>query len=247
MTPAECRSGTRERGAIPERTSRSRAAEPCRLSPPEEPSCGPPRHSPAFRVPTMTTRERAAIGAALSIAVAVAGNAYWRLSSRIATLESQVTRATRPDPGNRSRLESVTNGPLLSLAGAQTKGNVNARVVVVEYSDFQCSYCATFARQTLPELDSRYISTGKVVAAFRHYPVESLHPHAFKAAVAAECAGRQDRFWQLHDRLFDRRGDLGFDKVVEDARTANVSMTDFQRCVTGDGQQQVRRDLMSGR
>jgi protein-disulfide isomerase len=69
-------------------------------------------------------------------------------------------------------------------------------------SDFQCPYCKSFARETFPELDRRYIQTGKVRWVFINFPLTSIHRHAAPAAELALCAARQGEFWRVHDLLF---------------------------------------------
>jgi protein-disulfide isomerase len=75
----------------------------------------------------------------------------------------------------RNAPASLPRDPV-SLEGAVVRGRKDAQVAIIEYSDFQCPYCATFARDTFPELDKRYVQTGKVVFAFRHLPLEMIHP-----------------------------------------------------------------------
>ena len=89
----------------------------------------------------------------------------------------------------------------LAVRGAST-GRLDAPVVVLEFSDFECPFCGKFARETLPEVKRRYVDSGKVRFVFNHYPLERLHPLAMRAAVLAECARRQDAFWTVHDALF---------------------------------------------
>ena len=93
----------------------------------------------------------------------------------------------------------------VSIAGAQLRGRGDAKAVMIVYSDFQCPFCRRFAREVLPEIERRYVATGQVALAFRHLPLP-IHAQATRAAVMAECAGRQDRFWQMHDALFDQQG-----------------------------------------
>jgi protein-disulfide isomerase len=99
-----------------------------------------------------------------------------------------------------------------SLDGAPVLGDPSAKVVIIEYSDFQCPYCGRFARETLPAFKLNYIDTGKVRLAFRNLPLESIHPLALDAAVAATCAERSSAFWAFHERVYgdqtklDRRG-----------------------------------------
>ena len=89
----------------------------------------------------------------------------------------------------------------LVIEGAPMRGSAGAQTVMIIYSDFQCPYCARFAREVLPEVERRYVATGQVALAFRHLPLP-IHALAMPAAVLAECAGQQGRFWEMHDRLF---------------------------------------------
>ena len=91
---------------------------------------------------------------------------------------------------------------VLSVEGAQFLGQKNATVTVVEFSDYQCPFCARHVQQTLPLLRKEYVDTGKVKYVFRDHPLESIHPAAFKAAEAARCGGEQGKFWEMHDKLF---------------------------------------------
>ena len=84
---------------------------------------------------------------------------------------------TRPEPPEK-----------ISIAARPSRGSETARVVVVEFSDYQCPFCALFFRQTLPQLDQEYIRTGKIKYVFNNVPLDQIHPAAFKAAEAAECA-----------------------------------------------------------
>jgi protein-disulfide isomerase len=78
-------------------------------------------------------------------------------------------------------------------------GSPHAPVTVVEYGDFECPTCKQ-AAPSVKLLLERF--DGKVLFAYRHFPQESIHPHALRAAEAAECAGAQGRFWEMHDLLF---------------------------------------------
>jgi protein-disulfide isomerase len=88
-----------------------------------------------------------------------------------------------------------------SLA-TRSKGSPTAPVTVYEMSDFQCPYCKRFAQETFPEIERRYIKPGKVRWVYINFPLTHLHPHAVPAAELALCAAKQDRFWPIHDLLF---------------------------------------------
>ena len=87
------------------------------------------------------------------------------------------------------------------LRAARTKGSATAPVTIYEMSDFQCPWCGRFARETLPILEREYVATGKVKIVFVNFPL-SMHKNAVPAAELAMCAGRQGKFWQVHDLLF---------------------------------------------
>ena len=81
------------------------------------------------------------------------------------------------------------------------KGPDSAAITIVEISDFQCPYCREFATNTYPKIDSAYVRTGRARMLYIHLPLTS-HRQAFAAAEASMCAGAQDKFWPMHDRLF---------------------------------------------
>jgi protein-disulfide isomerase len=96
-------------------------------------------------------------------------------------------------------LEAQTGPDALA---SRSKGSPKAPVTVYEMSDFQCPYCRRFAEETFPELDRRYIQTGKVRWVFINFPLTSVHRHAAPAAELALCAAKQGAFWRVHDLLF---------------------------------------------
>lgn len=87
------------------------------------------------------------------------------------------------------------------LRAARTKGSATATVTIYEMSDFQCPYCAQFARETLPALEREYVATGKARLVFVNFPLPQ-HQNAGPAAELAMCAARQGRFWPVHDLLY---------------------------------------------
>ena len=89
------------------------------------------------------------------------------------------------------------------FSGASIEGDPGARVVVIEYSDFQCPFCRRWYDDTLPEV--RDLVGTDVAIAFLHFPLVQIHPNAAGAHLAAECAGEQGKFWEMHDLLFERQ------------------------------------------
>lgn len=92
-----------------------------------------------------------------------------------------------------------------ALIEPRSKGGADAPVTVFELSDFGCPYCRQFADETLPHLEREYIETGKVRFIFINLPLASLHPNAPAAHEFAMCAARQDKFWPVHDLLFQHQ------------------------------------------
>jgi protein-disulfide isomerase len=111
--------------------------------------------------------------------------------------------------GQRAGGAAAGSGPalqeVLSAADAsRSKGAEDAPVTIVEISDFQCPFCARWAQETLPGLDSAYIQTGQVRMIYINYPLPT-HGQAWSSAKAALCAGAQDAFWPMHDVLFEEQ------------------------------------------
>jgi protein-disulfide isomerase len=135
----------------------------------------------------------------------------------------------------------------ISLQGATIEGKQTARLVIIEYSEFQCPYCGKFAREVMPQLRRDYVETGKVIVAFRHFPLESLHASALGAAGAAECSRQQGRFLEMHDSLFANQSQLRREDLVERARVLKLDLKQFGLCLDGLAAQRVREDQASAR
>jgi protein-disulfide isomerase len=149
------------------------------------------------------------------------------------------------DPRTRSVQTPAVPKEPLSLQGAATKGSWTAPVAVLEYSDFHCPYCSTFARDTLPLVDAEYVATGKVLFAFRHLPFERLHPYAVRAARAAVCAAEQDRFWPMHDWLFQNDRGKAERQYREGASVLGLQLEPFASCMDGGAAAKVAADVAS--
>ena len=131
-----------------------------------------------------------------------------------------------------------------SYEGQPALGPANARVVMVEFADFQCPYCARFAQDTLPQIIADY--GDRVLFVFRNFPL-SFHADAYHAAEAAECAYQQDAFWQYHDMLFASQGALGVDSLQRYALAVGLDMTAFNDCLdSGETAAAVDADIAAG-
>ena len=81
-------------------------------------------------------------------------------------------------------------------------GNDSAPVTIVEFTDYQCPYCQRHNQETMPQLLEQLVASGRVRYVLKDFPLDSIHPDARQAAVAARCAGEQDLYWEMHDALF---------------------------------------------
>ncbi|MDX1688476.1 MAG: thioredoxin domain-containing protein [Candidatus Promineifilaceae bacterium] len=90
-----------------------------------------------------------------------------------------------------------------NIAGA--RGNADAPVTIVEFTDYQCPYCSSHAEQVLPQIVEQLIETGDVYYILKDLPLDNIHPRARAAATAARCAGEQDAYWSMHDALFENQ------------------------------------------
>ena len=127
-----------------------------------------------------------------------------------------ITDASSTQQSGSTRLTFDTI-PSVSLDDDPVKGNPNAPVTIVEFSDFQCPFCKRFFDETLSLLEQDYIDTGQVKLVYRDFPIESIHPNAVAASLAAECADEQGKFWELHDVLFEKQeqwANLGLEDAI---------------------------------
>lgn len=134
----------------------------------------------------------------------------------------------------------------------RSKGSADAPVVIVEYSDYQCPFCSRWVQETYPAIVEKYIDTGKVRLEFRDFPLESIHPNAMAAAVAARCAGDQGDYWGMHDRLFGNQGQ--WSGLADPSETfqgfagdMGLDTAAFQACLTsGKFDAAIAQDLQAG-
>jgi len=108
---------------------------------------------------------------------------------------------------------AAAQGKVVSVDDDPVLGNANAKVTIIEFGDYQCPSCRLFWREIEPRLKKEYVDTGKVKLVFRDFPIKEIHPDATAAAMAAQCAADQGKYWEYHDRIF-REQDKGTDDVV---------------------------------
>src|SRR5262245_11438189 len=165
-------------------------------------------------------------------------------SPDMTTLQSDVARLKKDMEAVQRDLQEIKN--LLRRAGAMPeefksialalgdgpfKGASDARVTLVEFTDYQCPFCARHQRETVPRLLETYIKTGKLKYVVRDFPLESIHPAASKAAEAVHCASEGGKYWEMHERLFANRRALDLDDLVQHAQALGLESSAFRQCL----------------
>ena len=146
----------------------------------------------------------------------------------------------------RRRQNPVTDVPnvVLPIAGFPSRGSQSARLVLIEFTDYQCPFCGRHFQQTSPQIDRDYVNTGRVRHVLRDFPLESIHKDAFKAAEAAHCAGDQGQYWQMHDRLFNSQNALAADDLASYASALGLDVPKFKQCLDSNKYAgKIRQDL----
>jgi protein-disulfide isomerase len=159
------------------------------------------------------------------LALLAAAWVWFSLSNEIADLREQ-------QRGLAEEVLSQRGSAMLDVAGAPVRGSDSAVVTIVEFSDYECPYCITYTREILPQVDAAYVATGRVRYVFRDFPIDQLHPEAMRAHEAARCAAEQDRFWELHYRLFSAPGTHTDTELEARATEAGVSLPEWRECLT---------------
>jgi protein-disulfide isomerase len=136
----------------------------------------------------------------------------------------------------------------LDLAGSPSLGKPDAKVVLLEFSDFECPFCGRYSRETFDQIEKEFVTSGKIRYVFRHFPIEKLHPHALRAHEASECARSQGKFWEMHHRLFANQQALAEPLLIQTAQGLGLDMSTFQSCMATQltSPLKIRQDLNDG-
>ena len=157
----------------------------------------------------------------------------------------QLNNNGTPAPGAKVNV-SADDDPYL--------GNKNAKVTIIEFSDFQCPFCRSFWKDTLPQIKSEYIDTGKVKFVYRDYPLP-FHPMAMPYALGANCANDQGKYWEMHDKIFAEQEKLGSGTIstlnAKDikkwAAQLGLNANQFNQCLDSEKyKDEIAKDMADG-
>ncbi|MEK6865327.1 MAG: DsbA family protein [Thermoproteota archaeon] len=171
------------------------------------------------------------------------------LNEAIAKLESKILK--NQQVSERPNVQPIS----VSIDDDPIRGNQDAPITIVEFSDFQCPFCARFQIQTLPLILEQYVETGKVKFVYRDFPIQNSHPNAMPAAAASECAHEQDKYWEYHDALFENQGVWNNVEITsaitvfkEFATELDLNQEQFNSCLdSGKYIEEVSNDLRDGK
>jgi len=137
----------------------------------------------------------------------------------------------------------------VSYEGSPVKGEKDAPITIVEFSDYECPYCSRYVNSTYKQIVEKYVETGKVKYSFRNFPL-GFHQNAKPAAAAALCARDQkgdDMYFQYHDLLFSDSKDLGEETLKKYAKELGLDEAEFATCLTdGKFDAQISKDMAEG-
>jgi protein-disulfide isomerase len=165
------------------------------------------------------------------------------LKREIQTLKAQQAAMDRDLQTIKGLLQQLAQGgpgagadPFVSktiaIADEPARGNASAKITMVEVSDYHCPYCRRQTLQIMPQLMAEYVNSGKVRYVFVDYPIAQLHPDAFKSHEAANCAGDQGKYWQMHEILFTNSPAKDASQLVERAKMVGLDAAKFSACLS---------------
>ncbi len=131
------------------------------------------------------------------------------------------------------------------INGVWTRGDKNAPVTILEFSDYQCPFCSRH-HETMKKILEEY--AGKVKWEYKHFPLDSMHPYARIVAEGAECAGDQGKFWEYTDLLYENQRSIKSEIVPQLAEQLNLDMEKFTECIkSGKYKEKISADQAEGK
>jgi protein-disulfide isomerase len=154
----------------------------------------------------------------------------------------EIKTLLRQNPPSARPAEAAVPNVTLDLQGHPIQGAREAKLTLVEFSDYQCPYCARHTRETYPLIEKDFIATGKVRYAMIDFPLRG-HPFSFKAAEAATCAANKGKFWEMHDLLFENQNALNPETLPTYAEQLGIDRGEFEACLKEGRSDAVNADL----
>jgi len=158
--------------------------------------------------------------------------------AEIKKLLEEGARAAPSKPAFKPTEVTIDDAPVLGAA--------DAIVTLVEFSDYQCPFCRRHKDNVMPDLVKNFVDTGKLKYVMREFPL-AMHANAKGAAQAALCAGDQDQYWQMHDKMFENQRKLKVENLKAFGAELGLDSAVFDACLDdGKYAKQVSADLTTG-
>ena len=147
-----------------------------------------------------------------------------------------------------SLIDAQTFGEHSQIPGGDNPvlGEEDAKVTMIEFSDFQCPYCAAFHQQVFPQINEQYIKTGKVKFVMRDFPLP-FHKSAMAAAIAAECAQDQNKYWEYAEAIFSHQDKLDAESLIDYAKSIGMNEDEFSKCLAINQGADIDKDIADGK
>jgi protein-disulfide isomerase len=140
--------------------------------------------------------------------------------------------------------EAPSKAKINDLTGINMLGNKNAPITIVEYTDYQCPFCQRFHITAFAEIKKAYIDTGKVRFFSKDMPLD-FHPNAMRAAMAARCAGEQNKFWELRDVMGANPNSLDMEHIINFAGDLKLNTSLLRSCIdSGKYKDPIQTDVL---
>jgi protein-disulfide isomerase len=168
-----------------------------------------------------------------------------QLQKEVEALRSEVKALRSELDQVKATLRDITarQNPTFDITSAPSMGDAKAKVVLIEFSDYQCPFCMEYFTNTYRKVIDEYVKTGKIRYVVRDFPGEGIHPNALKAAEAARCATEQGKFWEMHDALFTNQRNLATTGMTDAAKSVGLDLAAFTTCLdSGKHTAGIRKD-----
>jgi protein-disulfide isomerase len=163
------------------------------------------------------------------------------------TYQPSSTTFTVKSMSTQQGAEPVALGGVISMDDDPTKGNQRAPVMVIEFSNYKCTSCKQAYKYNFPKLETEFLNTGKVQYVFRDFVYGTYGIKAEDTAVVAGCAREQNKFWEMHDALFDKTRRYTRQEYLSFAKELRLDLPQFNDCLDKRSTQELRDDYNDGK
>jgi len=186
------------------------------------------------------------LGILLVVSLFLNFQATSKLADALQGIPSAAGTAPSPSPGAAPSAPAAKVEVTFDPKKDYILGDPDAPITILEFSDFECPFCARYFKQTQRQIEKEYIDTGKAKIVFKHFPL-GFHAKAQKAAEASECAGEQGKFWEYHDTIFENQQSIGISDLKKYAGDLKLDQSKFDSCLDdGKFEQKVKDDFQQG-